>query len=436
MEVPHHPSSMPRPRGLALLGLVAGATALALLLLRNNYQLFHCMIEMVAVAVAGSVTMIAWNTRSLRRNDYILFLGLTLGGLASMVLVHTLSHPGMAVFEHAAPDAAGAIQALSRVWFALGLAAAPWYTQRRARPVLVLLATLTATLLITGGALHSELLTLREATTGEPTPQRRLLEGAAILLLLVALATHWRARARFDQRVLAAVCGAILLAVASQICLVSSRHYTDAAAAAAHIVELLCFVLLYWALVRLNLSEPYTVIFRELVTNLHSLEHEANRDQLTGLYNRRGLEMLGDAQLALAQRLGLKVSVIFADLNGLKRLNDEHGHAWGDQALVDTATLLRSTFRDADMLARIGGDEFVVLLLHGDGAHPLRRLRRAIAQHAETTNRPYTLSLAIGVAQVAPGQPGGLAEVLRAADAEMYSDKLDHYATTEGEPRR
>lgn len=424
-----------RPRGLALLGLATGATAVGLLLVHNNYLLFHCMMEMFAVAVAGSIAMIAWNTRGLRRNDYLLFLGITLGGVAFMGMVHTLTHTGMAVFQQAAPDAATEIRALSRVWLAVALCVAPVFSRKRLRSGPVVAVTLAATLLITGVALHTDLLTMQDPTTGDPTPLLRLSEGLVILLLLAALWAHWRQRARFDQRVLGALSGAILLAIAAQLCLFFSQHPTDLAGAAAHIVELLCFVLLYWALVRLNLSEPYTLLFRELVTNIHSLEHEANRDQLTGLHNRRGLMMLGDAQLALAQRLGLKVSVVFADLNGLKRLNDQHGHAWGDQALVDTATLLRSTFREADVLARIGGDEFVVLLVHGNGAHPLRRLRQALAQFVEQAERPYDLSLAVGAAVVAPGQGGSLEEILSEADAEMYSDKLEHYATTGEHPR-
>jgi PleD family two-component response regulator len=87
-------------------------------------------------------------------------------------------------------------------------------------------------------------------------------------------------------------------------------------------------------------------------------------DDLTGLYNRRGFLTFATRDLRLARRGDETLLVAFADLDDLKRVNDTAGHAVGDRALRDAAVVLRQTFRDSDLVARIGGDEYAVLVRH------------------------------------------------------------------------
>ena len=423
------------PHITALVLLLAGITVLGLVLLMNNYLLFHCLVELGSAAVAACIAMIAWNTRSLQRHDYQLCLGIALAAVAIMLVLHTLSHEDMAVFNTAMPGASNQLGLLSRLWLAGALMLAPSFIRSRIRTWAAVTTAVMFAVLFTGAALHTGLLPEGLEAQGSAVSLLRGTEAAVLVMLLAALATHWRARESFNPRVLTTICSGILLALVAEICLANAANSSSWASAAGHMAQLLCFALLYWGLVRLSLSEPYTLLFHEISTNLQSLEHEANRDQLTGLYNRRGLMVLGEAQLALAQRLGLKVTVVFADLNGLKAVNDEHGHTWGDQALVDTAELLRQTFRGADVVARMGGDEFAVLLVHGNGKEPVLRLREAIERFGREANRPYRLSIAVGATVVSPGQPGSLEDILKIADAEMYTDKQEHYAKLGEEPR-
>ncbi|RPH72842.1 MAG: sensor domain-containing diguanylate cyclase [Myxococcaceae bacterium] len=161
----------------------------------------------------------------------------------------------------------------------------------------------------------------------------------------------------------------------------------------------------------------------------HSHAPEANLsylDELTGLYNRRGFLHFARAQLdgaALARRPML---LIFVDLDALKEINDRLGHAAGDQALVDTGTVLKSTFRERDIVARLGGDEFVVLVTDSSAvreADLLARLSGRLGALNARAGREFQLALSIGVAAFDPGSPESLEELLSEADSRMYLDK-------------
>src|SRR5205085_6171671 len=93
----------------------------------------------------------------------------------------------------------------------------------------------------------------------------------------------------------------------------------------------------------------------------------ALQDELTGLYNRRGFLALAERQLKLARRSGRSLLLFFIDVDGLKDINDAFGHGEGDAALKCTAEALETTFRDSDVIARFGGDEFAALAIEASG---------------------------------------------------------------------
>lgn len=148
----------------------------------------------------------------------------------------------------------------------------------------------------------------------------------------------------------------------------------------------------------------------------------ATTDPLTKISNRRGFEMLAIKTLAVSSRLGGTASLLLFDLDGFKSINDELGHAVGDQALVDFAQTLVRTFRDADVIARLGGDEFCVLALAPAVAlsAPLTRLRDNLAAIA---NRPYRLAFSVGIAEYAADRHASPEALVADADRAMYEAK-------------
>lgn len=151
----------------------------------------------------------------------------------------------------------------------------------------------------------------------------------------------------------------------------------------------------------------------------------ALRDDLTGLHNRRGFIALATRYLRSACDTGQHVVMFFADVDGLKSINDRFGHGEGDRAISRAATCIKETFRKFDVTARLSGDEFVALIIEAPGRSAeaiCRRLQSKLAGCSDAKS-PYKLSLSVGVAHFDPRKPVTLQELMRQADAALYRHK-------------
>ena len=164
-------------------------------------------------------------------------------------------------------------------------------------------------------------------------------------------------------------------------------------------------------------------------SRLEEMEHIASEDLLTGLFNRRKVERHIETRIRSAKVF----SVISLDLNGFKKLNDTYGHLAGDDLLKQFATELRTVFRAHDIIGRVGGDEFIVLV-DGDLAVAtarLERIRRWVNGSYAVKSNPHApkvnVTAAVGAAEWNAGE--SMRDVLGRADAAMYEDKAHALAT-------
>ncbi len=156
------------------------------------------------------------------------------------------------------------------------------------------------------------------------------------------------------------------------------------------------------------------------------LRQESLNDALTGLYNRRGFQVLAEEQIKLSIRNKKPMLVVFADVNGLKQINDQFGHSAGDQALREAAGILKKTFRDSDVIARMGGDEFAVLGIDAGAENRenlLSRLRTEIEKVNHHSYHAFKLSLSVGVSVFDYSHPCSLEKLISRADHAMYENK-------------
>jgi len=148
-------------------------------------------------------------------------------------------------------------------------------------------------------------------------------------------------------------------------------------------------------------------------------------DELTGLYNRRRFFILAEQCLKVAIREKKRWRLLYIDMDDLKWINDHCGHNEGDQALRGLGSILRKTFRESDIIARIGGDEFTVLLESTDGTDKMlmARLYENMRDYNARVPQDYKLSISVGVAQFDPEYPISIDRLLARADTLMYAQK-------------
>lgn len=166
------------------------------------------------------------------------------------------------------------------------------------------------------------------------------------------------------------------------------------------------------------------------ITRQHAIEEQlremATVDELTGLLNRRGLEAQSARAIAQARRSGATLGVLVADLDDLKLINDEFGHAEGDRAIREAARILRSATRDADYVSRIGGDEFIVLAFDATETG-MERLAERIEAAAKDAAREgatgWSVSFSTGFAVAPATDQETLAGLYARADSRMYQAK-------------
>ncbi len=162
-----------------------------------------------------------------------------------------------------------------------------------------------------------------------------------------------------------------------------------------------------------------------LEARVAELDELAHRDSLVALPNRRGFIRRLDLVVERVQRHGESAAMLFVDLNGLKLINDCFGHTAGDAALIHVAELLVSGLRHSDLVARIGGDEFAVLLertTESSAFETAARLNDVIADGTFALDgEGLPLSVAIGVAMIGPDDD--VHSVMARADGEMYKRK-------------
>ncbi|HWG21747.1 MAG TPA: GGDEF domain-containing protein [Terracidiphilus sp.] len=158
---------------------------------------------------------------------------------------------------------------------------------------------------------------------------------------------------------------------------------------------------------------------RKLEVEIHDL---SLRDELTGLYNLRGFQLLAEQALRLANRSQMPFSVLFVDMDNLKQINDRQGHGVGSRLLMETADFLKENFRESDVVGRIGGDEFAVA---GHFTLPMiEMMEHRLEEQSESSieTRPR-LDLSIGHVTADPYRQESLQDLLDQADAAMYQRK-------------
>lgn len=192
-----------------------------------------------------------------------------------------------------------------------------------------------------------------------------------------------------------------------------------------HMVEIMALQI---GAVALTLGLTFVDTRREhsLYSTHLDLQHDVSTDPLTEIANRRGLEAAFDREVARTRRSGRPLAVLILDIDHFKQVNDTRGHAVGDEVLMGLASRLEGLLREIDLLARTGGEEFVMLLPETGGDEAMataERLRAAVAERPfPVSDGEVAITVSIGAAAAAPDM-ADLDRLLKAADRALYAAK-------------
>ena len=154
-------------------------------------------------------------------------------------------------------------------------------------------------------------------------------------------------------------------------------------------------------------------------------------DSLTGSFNRRGFEEMGKEAIKLSIKMGAGGLIFFADMNDLKKINDNYGHEMGDTAIKLEAQIFKTVFRQNDVIGRLGGDEFAGVI-PGLPLEHLKKTKEALKQACKSVskenNLPFEISISFGAVEYSPDNCN-LQQLLKLADKEQYKEKHKYHAT-------
>ncbi len=389
-----------------------------------SHHLYHSLLQILSIALLSSIFLFAWNARPFLDSDYFLLIGLACIPIIVFETVHMLSQPFIAVLPGGLETSIRALLA-SRYTQSLALLLAISFLNRRLRPKSTLYLLLVATTAVVALVLLYPT-PLCYTSYGTPTIFTSASYWITAAMLSGALLLVHRSRSRFHPQVLGLMSVAIGMAVLASVASGLELSLPGPWELPATLALALSFYLTYKALMETGFTKPYETLFHNLKQAEERTRAMSLRDELTGLYNRRGFFSMAEQQAKLSQRTSHNMLLFYCDLDAMKTINDTLGHKEGDRALMDVAAILQQTFRESDVIARIGGDEFIVLAIESNDTSvgTLRmRLEQNLIAFEDRLRRPYTISLSVGVATYDPELSESLEQVLSRADDLMYQQK-------------
>ncbi len=209
--------------------------------------------------------------------------------------------------------------------------------------------------------------------------------------------------------------------------LVTEIDFIDSLLFESLVVEISCALkLMYLMKSRRDIEEKLRNALIELEEYNQQLNDISQTDELTGLLNRRGFLNYSRHDLNVSRRMERDGLLFFADLDGLKKINDTYGHEEGDNAIKAVAVILRKTFREVDILSRIGGDEFTIFTINtsmGMTSDFRKRIYDLLDEYNRTSGKPYKVSISIGAVPFSAKGTENIESLLNRADKMLYEQK-------------
>lgn len=289
---------------------------------KQNYLLFHSLAETFSIVIAFCIFIIAWNSRRLLENGYLLFLGIAYLFVGGLDLIHTLAYPGMGVFPGQTTDLATKLWIGARYSESLSLFLAPLFIGRRVKVELALAAYLAAAALFLGSVFQWDIFPTCFIEGQGLTTFKKVSEYAISLVLLGSAVGLLRRRRYFDPGIVRLLVLSILITIASELAFTFYTHAFGLFNLVGHYFKIVSFYLIYKALIETGLRQPYNLLFRELRQREQALKQSEER-------YRAIFENTGTATIIIEEDTTVSlVNTEFEKLTGYSKQEVEGKKSW------------------------------------------------------------------------------------------------------------
>jgi PAS domain S-box-containing protein len=243
----------------------------------RSYILFHGLAEVFSIVIAFSIFILAWNSRALMENSYLLYLGIAYLFIGGLDLIHTFAYRGMGVFPGHTTNLPTQLWVAARYMESFSLLLAALFLGRRLKATLVLLCYTVISVFFVGSIFFWHVFPICFVEGQGLTAFKKISEYAVSFVLLGAVISIIRRRDHFDPRVLRLLVASILLTIASEVAFTFYIHAYGLSNLIGHYLKIVSFYLIYKALIETGLRQPYNLLFRDLKQREEQLRASEHR---------------------------------------------------------------------------------------------------------------------------------------------------------------
>ncbi|MCE1195355.1 GGDEF domain-containing protein, partial [bacterium] len=379
--------------------------------------LFHVLLENICILLNLLLFVIGNRTYKFSKNSAILVLSASFLFSSGLGFLHVLAYKGMNLISGIDSSMATQFWVARRYMESTGILFATMIRNRKLSFTRLMLLYFAATALLVA-LIFAKIFPVCFVEGIGLTPFKKISEYAIILISIITLLRLSDLNRHFETDYLKLFGSAIFFGILAEAMFTLYATVYDLANGIGHLFYLLSNGLFSIFVIKEGLDKPYTNMF-------HEVHRQAIRDSLTGLYNRNGFYEVVKSAFERAKRFhgGFRIFVI--DLDNFKMINDRYGHPEGDRALVEFGKILIKSFREYDIIARFGGDEFIVILEgEGDAAELAQeRLERAVIGWEGSNPKRRGLGISYGIAEREPGSEATIDSLLAMADEALLKAK-------------
>jgi diguanylate cyclase (GGDEF)-like protein len=397
--------------------LVVAAIVLPVIWAFQGFLLFHILTENIIIIIHILLFLIGVQTYKYSKDTTILFIGTSYLYVAIFGILHALSYKGMGLIHGVESGMATQFWIVRRLLEASSLLVANFFRKKYISVIKLNIIfgviTLTTILLI-----FTKNFPICYIDGIGITPFKRISEYIIIGISIFSLYGLYTSKSTIDSFYIKTIMWALVFSILAEFIFTLYITVYDIYNGIGHLLYLFSCGLLATFIIKEGLDKPYTLLF-------HAVYEKSVRDGLTKLYNRSGLEEIAYTSFERAKRFPATFCLLYMDLDNFKMVNDEYGHPEGDKALIEFAEILLKAFREYDLVARIGGDEFVVLLEDGSDITlaAQKRLEAAVEAWKANNDKRQHLGVTFGMAVREPGSNATLSELIQEADRKLITEK-------------